>query len=176
MQFFRLGVGQALAQRIRVILACAEPGATNLGVAEALGISRQTMATWRGRFAERRLEGLVNAPRSGAPRSIGDEAVERLVAVTLEEAPQSAMHWSTRSMARRAGMSPAANASGFGETAVSRIWRAFGLRPHRAETFKLSSDPAFVEKVRDVVGLYLAPPDHALVLCVEPRGSPDVDE
>jgi transposase len=149
-----------LAQRIRVVLACAEPGATNLGVAEALGVSRQTVATWRGRFAEHRLEGLVDAPRRGAPRTIDDEAVERLVALTLEEAPRNATHWSTRAMARRAGMS---------QTAVSRIWRAFGLRPHLAETFKLSSDPAFVEKVRDVVGLYLAPPDRALVLCVDEK-------
>ena len=156
----RRGVGQALAQRVRVVLACAEPGATNLGVARALGVSRQTVATWRGRFAEHRLEGLVDAPRSGAPRSIGDEAVERLVALTLEEAPRGATHWSTRSMARRAGMS---------QTAVSRIWRAFGLRPHRIETFKLSSDPAFVDKVRDVVGLYLAPPERALVLCVDEK-------
>ncbi len=156
----RRGVGQALAQRIRVVLACAEPGATNLGVAEALGVSRQTVATWRGRFAEHRLEGLTDAPRSGAPRTIGDEAVERLVALTLEEAPSNATHWSTRAMARRAGMS---------QTAVSRIWRAFGLRPHRAETFKLSSDPAFVEKVRDIVGLYLAPPGRALVLCVDEK-------
>ena len=156
----RRGVGQALAQRIRVVLACAEPGATNLGVATALGVSRQTVATWRRRFAAHRLEGLADAPRPGAPRTIGDEAVERLVALTLEEAPQNATHWSTRSMARRAGMS---------QTAVSRIWRAFGLRPHRAETFKLSSDPAFVEKVRDVVGLYMAPPDRALVLCVDEK-------
>jgi transposase len=156
----RRGVGQALAQRIRVVLACAEPGATNLGVATALGVSRQTVATWRGRFAEHRLEGLTDAPRCGAPRSIGDDAVEQLVALTLEEAPRNATHWSTRAMARRAGMS---------QTAVSRIWRAFGLRPHRVETFKLSSDPAFVEKVRDVVGLYLAPPDRALVLCVDEK-------
>jgi len=156
----RRGVGQALAQRIRVVLTCAEPGATNLGVAKALGVSRQTVATWRQRFAEHRLEGLVDAPRSGAPRTIGDEAVERLVALTLEEAPRNATHWSTRSMARRAGMS---------QTAVARIWRAFGLRPHRAETFKLSSDPAFVEKVRDIVGLYLAPPERALVLCVDEK-------
>jgi transposase len=122
----RHGVGQALAQRIRVVLACAEPGATNLGVATALGVSRQTVATWRERFAEHRLEGLTDAPRSGAPRSIGDDAVEHLVALTLEEAPRNATHWSTRAMARRAGMS---------QTAVSRIWRAFGLRPHRVETF-----------------------------------------
>jgi transposase len=156
----RRGVGQALAQRIRVVLACAEPGATNLGVAEALGVSRQTVATWRGRFAEHRLGGLADAPRPGAPRTICDEAVERLVALTLEQAPRGATHWSTRSMARRAGMS---------QTAVSRIWRAFGLRPHRIEAFKLSSDPAFVEKVRDVVGLYLAPPERALVLCVDEK-------
>ena len=156
----RRGVGQALAQRIRVVLACAEPGATNLGVATALGVSRQTVATWRRRFAAHRLEGLVDAPRPGAPRTIDDEAVERLVALTLEEAPRGATHWSTRAMARRAGMS---------QTAVSRIWRAFGLRPHRAETFKLSSDPAFVDKVRDIVGLYLAPPERALVLCVDEK-------
>jgi transposase len=136
------------------------PGATNRGVAEALGVARPTVATWRGRFAEHRLEGLADAPRSGAPRTVGDEAVERLVALTLEEMPKDATHWSTRAMARRAGMSQAA---------VSRIWRAFGLRPHRAETFKLSSDPAFVEKVRDVVGLYLAPPERALVLCVDEK-------
>jgi transposase len=129
----RRGVGQALAQRARVVLACAEPGATNLGVAKRLGISRPTVAMWRKRFAEHRVEGLVDAPRPGAPRTIGDEAVERLVALTLEEAPGNATHWSTRAMARRAGMS---------QSAVSRIWRAFGLRPHRSETFKLSSDPA----------------------------------
>jgi transposase len=156
----RRNVGQALAQRARVVLACAAPGATNLGVAKALGVSRPTVATWRRRFAAHRLEGLVDAPRPGAPRTIGDEAVERLVALTLEEAPANATHWSTRSMAKRAGMS---------QTAVSRIWRAFGLRPHRVETFKLSSDPAFVAKVRDVVGLYLAPPDRALVLCVDEK-------
>ena len=156
----RRGVGQALTQRIRIVLACAEPGATNSGVARALGVSRPTVATWRRRFAAHRLEGLVDAPRSGAPRTIGDEAVERLVALTLEEAPQGATPWSTRAMARRAGMS---------QTAVSRIWRAFGLRPHRAETFKLSSDPALVEKVRDIVGLYLAPPERALVLCVDEK-------
>ncbi len=156
----RRGVGQALAQRARIVLACAEPGATNLGVATALGVSRQTAATWRRRFAAHRLEGLTDAPRPGAPRTISDEAVERVIALTLEEAPRNATHWSTRSMARRAGMS---------QTAVSRIWRAFGLRPHRMETFKLSSDPAFVDKVRDVVGLYLAPPERALVLCVDEK-------
>jgi transposase len=156
----RGGVGQALARRIRIVLSCAEPGATNSGVARALGVSRPTVATWRRRFAAHRLEGLTDAPRSGAPRRIDDEAVERLVALTLEEVPRNATHWSTRAMARRAGMS---------QSAVSRIWRAFGLRPHRAETFKLSSDPAFVDKVRDIVGLYLAPPERALVLCVDEK-------
>jgi transposase len=156
----RRGVGQALALRIRIVLACGEPAATNLGVARALGVSRPTVATWRRRFAEHRLEGLMDAPRSGAPRTIDDAAVERLVALTLEEAPRNATHWSTRAMARHAGMS---------QTAVSRIWRAFGLRPHRSEGFKLSSDPAFVDKVRDIVGLYLAPPDRALVLCVDEK-------
>lgn len=156
----RHGTGPALVSRLRIILACAEPGATNLGVATALGVSRQTVALWRSRFAAHRLQGLVDAPRSGAPRSIDDEAVERLVALTLEEAPANATQWSTRSMARRTGMS---------QSAVSRIWRAFGLRPHQADTFKLSTDPAFVEKVRDVVGLYLAPPDRALVLCVDEK-------
>src|SRR3954464_558644 len=156
----RRGVGQALAQRIRIVLSCAEPGATNLGVARALGVSRPTVATWRRRFAAHRLEGLTDAPRSGAPRRIDDEAVEGRVALPREEVPRNATHWSTRAMARRAGMS---------QSAVSRIWRAFGLRPHRTETFKLSSDPAFIDKVRDIVGLYLAPPERALVLCVDEK-------
>jgi transposase len=156
----RRNVGQALAQRARIVLACTEPGATNLGVARALGVSRPTVATWRRRFAQHRLEGLVDAPRPGAPRRIGDEEVERLIALTLEEMPAHATHWSTRAMARRAGMS---------QTAVSRIWRAFGLQPHRVETFKLSTDPAFVDKVRDVVGLYVCPPDRALVLSVDEK-------
>src|SRR5918995_1656635 len=128
----RRNVGQALARRARVVLACAAPGATNLGVARALGVSRQTVATWRRRFAAHRLERLADAPRSGAPRTIGDEAVERLVALTLGEAPSIATHWSTRAMARRAGMS---------QTAVSRIWRAFGLRPHRAVVLCVDEKP-----------------------------------
>jgi len=156
----RRSTGQALAQRARIVLACAEPGATNLGVARQLGVSRPTVAVWRQRFAAHRLEGLVDAPRSGAPRRIGDEEVERVIALTLATVPENATHWSTRSMAKRSGLS---------QTAVSRIWRAFGLQPHRAETFKLSSDPAFVAKVRDVVGLDLDPPDRALVLCVDER-------
>ena len=156
----RRKAGQALAQRARIVLACAEPGATNTGVARALGVSRPSVTTWRARFAAHRLDGLDDAPRSGAPRKVGDDEVERLAALTLEERPEGATHWSTRSMAKRAGMS---------QTMVSRVWRAFGLAPHRSETFKLSSDPAFVDKVRDVVGLYMAPPERAPVLCVDEK-------
>ena len=157
----RRGVGQALAQRVRVILACAEPGATNLGVAKRLGISRQTVATVAGSLRRASAGGAGGCAtlRSAADhRRRGGRAPGRPDA--WRRRPANATHWSTRTMARRAGMS---------QTAVSRIWRAFGLRPHQAETFKLSSDPAFVEKVRDVVGLYLAPPDRALVLCVDEK-------
>ena len=118
------------------------------------------MIEWRGRFAEQRLAGLVDAPRSGAPRTVRDEEVERLLALTLETQPKHATHWSTRSMAARVGLS---------QTMVSRVWRAFGLQPHRQETFKLSNDPAFVDQGRDVVGLYLRPPDRALVLSVDEK-------
>jgi len=154
----RRSAGQALVQRARIVLACAEPGATNTGVARALGVSRPSVTTWRARFAAHRLGGLVDAPRPGAPRQVGDDQIERLIALTLETQPDNATHWSTRTMAKRAGLS---------QSMVSRVWRAFGLQPHRAETFKLSSDPAFVDKVRDVVGLYMFPPDRALVLCVD---------
>jgi transposase len=156
----RRSAGQSLVQRSRIVLACAEPGATNAGVARALGVSRPSVTTWRARFAAHRLDGLVDAPRPGAPRRVGDEEIERLIALTLETQPEGATHWSTRAMAKQAGMS---------QTMVSRVWRAFGLQPHRHETFKLSSDPAFVDKVRDVVGLYMAPPDRALVLCVDEK-------
>lgn len=156
----RHGIRQAPAQRLRIILACAESGATNLGVATALSISRQTVALWRGPFAACQLEGLVDAPRSSAPRRIDDEAVERRVTLTPEETPRQTTHLSTRAMAQRSGMSL---------SAVSPIWRAFCPQPHRTETFKFSSDPAFIEKVRDLVGLYLAPPDRALVLCVHDK-------
>ena len=156
----RRNAGQALAQRARIVLACAEPGATNTGVARALGVSRPSVTTWRARFAAHRLDGLGDAPRPGAPRRVGDEQIERLIALTLVTQPENATHWSTRAMAQQAGMS---------QTMVSRIWRAFGLQPHRQETFKLSTDPAFVEKVRDVVGLYMSPPDRALVLCVDEK-------
>jgi transposase len=150
---------QRLALRAKIVLACAE-GLSNLDVAEELGISRFTVGKWRSRFLERRLDGLSDEPRPGAPRTIGDADVERVVTMTLESKPQNATHWSTRSMAKAAGMS---------QTAVSRIWRTFGLQPHRTETFKLSEDPYFIEKVRDVVGLYVSPPERAIVLSVDEK-------
>jgi transposase len=127
-------------------------------VARALKVSRPTVTTWRRRFAEHRLDGLLDEPRPGAARTITDADVERVITLTLEATPTDATHWSTRSLAQTAGLS---------QTAIARIWRAFALQPHRSETFKLSHDPLFVEKVRDIVGLYLAPPDRALVLCVD---------
>ena len=151
----RRNVGQALAQRARIVLACAEPGSTNSGVARDFGVSRMSITTWRARFLAHRLDGLVDLPRSGAPRAVTDTAIEGMVTLTLESQPENATHWSTRAMARRVGMS---------QSMVSRVWRAFGLQPHKTDTFKLSTDPAFVDKVRDVVGLYLAPPHRAVVL------------
>ncbi len=156
----RRSTAQDVALRARIVLACADPQATNTAIAKRLGISRQSVVTWRQRFSAHRLDGLGDAPRSGAPRKVGDDAIERLIALTLETQPAGATHWSTRSMARRAGMS---------QTMVARVWRAFGLQPHRAETYLLSRDPAFVDKVRDVVGLYMNPPDRALVLCVDEK-------
>jgi transposase len=156
----RRTTAQALASRARIVLACAEPGATNSGVARALRVSRPTVLTWRRRFAERGPDGLLDEPRPGAPRTITDADVERVITLTLEATPPDATHWSTRRLAAAAGLS---------QTAVSRIWRAFALQPHRAETFKLSTDPLFIEKVRDIVGLYLNPPDRALVLCVDEK-------
>ena len=155
----RRSSAQALALRCRIVLACAD-GASNTKVAERLGVSRPTVTKWRARFVARRLEGLVDEPRPGAPRTITDDDVERVVVKTLEETPKDATHWSTRAMARATGMS---------QTSVRRIWRAFGLKPHLTETFKLSNDPQFIEKVRDVVGLYLNPPEHAVVLCVDEK-------
>ena len=127
---------QALAQRARIVLRCAE-GKTNTDVAAELNLSKPTVGKWRSRFLERRLDGLVDEPRSGAPRRITDAEVERVVTLTLETTPAEATHWSTRSMARRSGLS---------RSTISRIWRAFALQPHRTETFKLSADPLFVEK------------------------------
>ena len=150
---------RALAERARIILASAS-GAPNLDVAAAVGVTFQTVGKWRRRFLTARVDGLLDAPRPGAPRSITDGDVERVVRQTLEARPADATHWSTRSMARAVGMT---------QTAVVRIWHAYGLQPHREETFKLSTDPLFVDKVRDVVGLYLAPPERALVLCVDEK-------
>ena len=150
----RRTTAQALALRARIVLACAEPGATNSGVARALRVSRPTVLTWRRRFAERGPDGLLDEPRPGAPRTITDTDVERVITLTLESTPPDATHWSTRRLAAAAGMS---------QTAVSRIWRAFALQPHRTEAFKLSTDPLFIEKVRDIVGLLSESPTKALV-------------
>jgi transposase len=150
---------QALALRARIVLACAE-GKSNTAVSSALRLCKQTVGKWRGRFVARRLDGLLDEPRPGAPRRIADGQVERVITLTLESSPSQATHWSTRLMAQRCGMS---------QSAVSRIWRAFALQPHRSETFKLSRDPLFIEKVRDIVGLYLNPPERALVLCVDEK-------
>jgi transposase len=158
----RRKTAQALALRARIVLACAGPGATNGAVAGALGVSRPTVATWRRRFAERGLDGLLDEPRPGAPRRISDEQVERAIVTTLESTPPNATHWSSRGLAAATGLS---------QTAVVRIWRAFALQPHRAETFKLSHDPLFIDKVRDIVGLYMNPPERALVLCVDEKPS-----
>jgi transposase len=155
----RRKTAQALALRARIVLACAA-GADNKVVAARQRVTQQTVSKWRARFVEQRLDGLLDAPRPGAPRTIDDSRVDAVIAKTLESVPSGATHWSTRSMARDAGLS---------QTAVSRIWRAFGLQPHRQETFKLSSDPLFVEKVRDIVGLYLDPPIKAMVLCVDEK-------
>ena len=150
---------QALALRARIVLACAD-GRSNTAVAAELRVCVDTVGKWRSRFLEQRLDGLLDQPRSGRPRMIDDADVERVIALTLETTPKDATHWSTRSMARRSGLS---------HTTVSRIWRAFALQPHRTETFKLSADPLFIEKVRDIVDLYLDPPDRALVLCVDEK-------
>lgn len=155
----RRKTSQGLVLRVQIVLACAE-GRTNTGVAADVGVTKATVGKWRKRFVERGLDGLADEPRPGAPRTIGDEDVERVIATTLEEMPRGATHWSTRSMAKRCGMT---------QTAVSRIWRAFSLKPHRVETFKLSTDPFFVEKVRDVVGLYMHPPERAVVLCFDEK-------
>ncbi|MBI2704113.1 MAG: IS630 family transposase [Actinobacteria bacterium] len=150
---------QALAMRCRIVLACAE-GATNKAVAAAVGVSANTVSKWRRRFVEERLEGLFDEPRPGAPRKTSDEQVERVVVKTLEEKPRDATHWSSRGMAKAVGLS---------QTKIVEIWQAFGLQPWRQDTFKLSTDPQFVDKVRDVVGLYLDPPERAVVLCVDEK-------
>lgn len=155
----RSKTAQALALRARIVLGCGE-GKTSTVVAQELRVSQQTVGKWRRRFLERRLDGLPDEPRPGVPRTVSDADVERVLTLTLETTPQDATHWSTRSMAQRVGL---------GKSTVNRIWRAFGLQPHRTETFKLSADPLFIEKVRDIAGLYLDPPDRALVLCVDEK-------
>jgi len=151
--------GQAVAQRARLILGCAT-GRTNTRVAYDLRVTKQTVGKWRTRFLAKRLDGLLDEPRPGAPRTVSDADVERVLTRTLETTPADATHWSIRSMAQVCGLS---------RSTVNRIWHAFALQPHRTETFKLSKDPLFIEKVRDIVGLYLNPPDRALVLCVDEK-------
>ena len=155
----RRKTAQGLARRARIILAAAQ-GLENKAIVERLGIDANTVGKWRRRFAKQRLDGLYDEPRPGTPRRIGDDDITEVVRRTLEETPPDATHWSLRSMARASGHAP---------STIHRIWRAFGLQPHRSETFKLSSDPLFVDKVRDIVGLYLAPPERALVLCVDEK-------
>ena len=151
---------QALAFRCRIVLAAAEGRVEHGDRGASWAVTLSTVGRWRGRFARRGLDGLHDEPRPGKPRSISDEDVERVIVKTLEEQPADATHWSTRSMAAATGMS---------QSAISRIWRAFGLKPHQAETFKLSPDPQFIDKVSDIVGLYLNPPEAAVVLCVDEK-------
>jgi transposase len=148
-----------LARRARVVLACAE-GLDNKVVARKTRVSLGMVGKWRARFLKARLEGLYDEPRPGAPRKVSDAEVERVIIRTLESTPRGETHWSTRGMAKATGLS---------RMTISRIWRAFGLQPHRSDTFKLSPDPLLIEKVRDLVGLYMNPPDHALVFCVDEK-------
>jgi transposase len=150
---------QALAQRARMMLGCAA-GRSNTRVAQELRLTKQTVGKWRTRFLRTRLDGLLDEPRPGAPRTVTDADVEAVLTRTLESKPADATHWSTRTMAQACGLS---------RNTIHRIWRAFALQPHRTETFKLSKDPLFIEKVRDIVGLYLHPPARALVLCVDEK-------
>jgi transposase len=155
----RRRTAQGLARRARIVLAASD-GMENKTIARLVGADENTIGKWRRRFAERRLAGLYDEPRPGAPRRIGDDAIAEMIRLTLETTPQDATHWSLRSMAEAVGHAP---------STIHRIWQAFGLQPHRSETFKLSTDPLFVEKVRDIVGLYLDPPERALVLCVDEK-------
>lgn len=155
----RRTTAQALALRARIVLACAD-GLCNSDVARSVGVSRPTVITWRSRFLAERVDGLFDEPRPGRPRTVSDPQVERVIVETLEAKPVNATHWSSRQMAAATGLS---------QSTVSRIRRNFGLQPWRAETFKLSTDPLFVDKIRDVVGSYLDPPERALVLCVDEK-------
>ena len=158
-QVRRHRVARAMADRCRMILRCAD-GLGNKAVAAELGVHEHTVGKWRRRFVKDRIEGLSDEPRSGRPRTLADERIAEVIERTLTTTPADATHWSLRSMAQETGLS---------HTTIRRIWGAFGLQPHRCETFKLSSDPLFVDKVRDIVGLYLSPPDRALVLCVDEK-------
>jgi transposase len=155
----RRTTAQALALRARIILRAAT-GQSNTVTARELRVTKATVGKWRGRFVRDGLQGLLDEPRPGVPRQINDAQVEHVITTTLESTPRDATHWSTRSMAKATGLS---------QSAISRIWRAFALQPHRVETFKLSKDPLFIDKVRDIAGLYLQPPDRALVLCVDEK-------
>src|ERR1700685_148594 len=148
-----------LARRARVVLGCAE-GLDNQTVARKLRCSLGMVGKWRAWFLKGRLEALYDEPRPGAPRTVSDAQVEKVIIQTLESTPRGETHWSTRGLAEATGLS---------RMTISRIWRAFGLQPHRADTFRLSPDPLLIEKVRDIAGLYMNPPDHALVLCVDEK-------
>jgi transposase len=150
---------QALALRARLVLRCAA-GETATAIARDLHVTKQTVGKWRGRFIARRLDGLLDEPRPGVPRTITDAHVERVLTATLESTPRDATHWSTRSLAQHCDMS---------QTAIARIWKAFALQPHRGDTFKLSKDPRFIDKVRDIVGLSLDPPARARLLSVDEK-------
>jgi len=149
----------ALAVRSRIVLAAAD-GLGNTAIAAKLGIAVSSARKWRSRFVTDGLDGLLDEPRPGRPRTVSDEQVEAVITATLETTPKDATHWSTRSLAAELGLS---------QSAVSRIWRAFGLQPHRQDSWKLSKDPLFIDKVHDVVGLYLDPPERAVVLCVDEK-------
>ena len=149
----------ALARRARVVLGCGE-GLENKAVAKKLRCSLGMVGKWRSRFLKMRLEGLYDEPRPGAPRKVTDEQIEQIIIQTLETTPRGQTHWSTRELAK---------VTGFSRMTISRVWRAFGMQPHRTETFKLSPDPLLIEKVRDIVGLYMDPPDHAVVFCVDEK-------
>jgi transposase len=156
----RRSSAQALALRSRIVLAAAQGSSNNTEIARELGVAVSSVRRWRNRFGEHRLDGLTDEPRPGQPRKITDAQVEEVIVKTLETTPRNATHWSTRSMAAEVGLN---------QSAVHRIWKAFGLQPHRRDTWKLSKDPQFIDKVRDVVGLYLNPPERAVVLCVDEK-------
>ena len=158
-QVRRRGVARSLSEPCRVILRCAD-GVPSKSVANELGVHEHTVGKWRRRFLKDRIEGLLDEARPGRPRTIEDDQVAAVIERTLRSTPNDATHWSIRSMAA---------ATGFSHTTIRRIWTAFGLQPHRSQTFKLSSDPRFVDKVRDIVGLYLSPPNRALVLSVDEK-------